>query len=107
MLPATLSTPRLAELDDALDLTEVGNAEIAHQWLLTSIRNDYRRADDRLERYLRGIGRRKLIRPLYEALAATPDGHARALAIYRRARPGYHPISADTIDEILGWEVEG
>ena len=106
MLPAALSVARLAELDDAFGLTEVGNAEIAHQWLLTAIRNGYRSADDRLERYLRDIGRRKLIRPLYEALAATPDGRARALRIYRRARPGYHPVSTETIDEILGWEGE-
>ena len=106
VLPATLSAARLAELDDAFSLTDVGNAEIAHQWLLIAIRNGYRRADARLEQYLRGIGRRKLIRPLYEALAETPGGRPRALAIYRLARPGYHPISADTIDEILGWESE-
>ena len=59
-------------------------------------------ADVRVERYLRGIGRRKLGRPIYEALAATPEGRARALAIYRDARPGYYPIAVDTIDVILG-----
>ena len=104
VLPAELSQTRLAELDAAFGLTESGNAEIAHVWLLIAVRNGYAAADTRLERYLVGIGRRKLIRPLYEALAETPDGRARARAIYRRARPGYHPISADTIDAILGWE---
>ncbi|MCY4076596.1 MAG: M1 family metallopeptidase [Acidobacteria bacterium] len=99
-----LSAERMVELDDAFGLTGSGNAEIAHQWLLAAVRAGYGRADDRLERYLVGIGRRKLIAPLYEALAATPGGRERALGIYRRARPGYHPISVEAIDAILGWD---
>jgi aminopeptidase N len=43
-----------------------------------AIRNQYAAADPRLEVYLTEIGRRKLIRPLYEALAASPAGRARA-----------------------------
>ncbi len=99
-----LSVARMAALDDAFGLTGSGNAEIAHQWLLAAVRAGYRRADDRLEQYLLGIGRRKLIAPLYEALAATAAGRDRALAIYRRARPGYHPISVDAIDALLRWD---
>ena len=38
---------------------------------------------------------------LYKALAETPAGRERALAIYRAARPGYHAISVGTIDEML------
>ena len=102
-LPPSLDTPQLADLDAAFALTESGNSEIAHAWLLIAIKNQYGAADARLERYLVGIGRRKLIRPLYEELAKTRQGRARALAIYRRARPGYHPISIAAIDEILGW----
>ena len=101
---SALSADRMAALDDAFGLTESGNAEIAHQWLLAAIHAGYRRADDRLQRYLTGIGRRKLIAPLYEALAAIPGGRDRALAIYGRARPGYHPISVDAIDAILRWD---
>ena len=103
-LPVALTVSQLGELDRTYELTESGNAEIVHQWLLIAIRSSYYRADDRLERYLVGIGRRKLIRPLYEALAETPGGLDRARAIYQRARPGYHPISVDSIDAILGWD---
>lgn len=103
VLPEGLAAARMAELDAAFALTESPNAEIAHQWLLLAIRNAYRPADGRLERYLLRIGRRKLILPLYAALAATADGRERALAIYRRARPGYHPIAAGSIDPLLGW----
>jgi len=103
VLPDRLDRAQMAELDAAFALTESPNAEIAHQWLLLAIRNAYRPADGRLERYLLEIGRRKLILPLYAALAATPDGRERARAIYRRARPGYHPIATGSIDPLLGW----
>ena len=104
VLPDRLARARMAELDAAFGFTASANAEIAHQWLLVAIRNTYRPADARLERYLLEIGRRKLILPLYAALAAAPDGRERALAIYRRARPGYHPIATGSIDSLLGWD---
>ena len=103
-LPAKLTTSQVTELDSAFSLTESGNAEIAHAWLLVAIRNRYVPAAGRVEQYLLGIGRRKLIRPIYEVLAETPEGRDRALVIYRDARPGYHPIAVDTIDAILGWD---
>ena len=101
-LPDELAQHRLEDLDGAFRLTDTRNAEVAHAWLLLAIRMQYAAADSRLEAYLTEIGRRKLIRPLYEALAASPDGRERALTIYRLARPGYHPISSEAIDDLLG-----
>ena len=91
----------MTELDNAFGLTARGNSEIAHQWLLLSIRNDYRPADVRVESYLTSIGRRKLVLPLYRALLATPEGRKRADAIYVKARPTYHPITVDSIDRLM------
>jgi len=99
-----LDRQRMAELDQAFHLTQSGNSEIAFQWLLMSIRNRYEPAYPRLEEFLMSIGRRKFIKPLYEELAKTPEGRERALAIYRRARPTYHPISVAAIDEVLKWK---
>jgi len=106
-LPAELSLSKMQELDQRYHLTKMGNAEIAHQWLLMSIRNKYQPAYPRLEEYLTSIGRQKLIKPLYEELAKTPYGRARALKIYGKARAGYHPIAVTTIDKILKWETAG
>ena len=100
-VPGTLPSQQMLELDDAFGFTEVGNSEVAHQWLLTAVRNQYAPADSRLETYLIEIGRRKLIKPLYDELVKTPEGRARATAIYERARPGYHPIAVSSIDELL------
>jgi len=100
-LPQQLSANQLKELDQAFGLTKIGNAEIAHQWLLISIRNNYKPAYPRLEDYLTSIGRQKLIKPLYEELVKTPEGNELALKIYAKARPGYHPIAQTALDKIL------
>ncbi len=104
-LPSPLPLDRMRELDQALGLTSTGNNEVAFQWLLMAIRGGYGAADARLEEFLVSIGRRKYIKPLYEELAKSgADGRERSLAIYRKARPGYHPISVDSVDRILEWK---
>lgn len=99
-----LDAQKMAELDQAFHFTQTGNSEIAFQWLMMSIKNRYEPAYPRLEEFLMTIGRRKFIKPLYEELAKTPEGKERAVAIYRRARATYHPISVASIDEVLKWK---
>src|SRR5262249_24017783 len=80
----------LGDLDRARDFTHSGSSEIAAAWLELAIGADYAAAMPRLEEFLLGVGRRKFLKPLYEALLKRPDGAARARAIYARARPRYH-----------------
>jgi hypothetical protein len=68
-----------------------------------AIASRYEPAFPKLEEFLTSMGRRKFLKPLYEALVKTPDGKELALAIYRKARPGYHPIAIATVDKIVGW----
>lgn len=100
-LPKEMTREQMVQLDQAFGLTKIGNAEIAHVWLLTSIRNKYDPADARLEEYLTSIGRQKLIKPLYEELVKTPEGKQRAKMIFEKARPGYHPIAAAAVEKII------
>ena len=53
------------------------------------------------EEHLTSIGRRKLTKDLYEELAKTPEGLARARAIYVRARPLYQVVLRGQIDALL------
>lgn len=92
---------RLAEIDRTWDLTNSGNVEIAAAWLLLAIRTGYEPALGRLEAFLVEVGRRKYVKPLYEELVKTGEGRRRAEAIFRKARPGYHPITQTTVDAIL------
>ncbi|CAN5465340.1 M1 family metallopeptidase [soil metagenome] len=103
-LPPDLGAAKMSELDKAFNLTQRGNSEIAFQWLLMSIKNNYSAANARLEDFLTSIGRRKFVKPLFEQLAKTPEGKKRAVEIYAKARPGYHPITISSVDEILDWK---
>jgi leukotriene-A4 hydrolase len=100
-MPQPLPRARLDGLETVFALSQSGNAEIAHSWFRVAIRNDYTPAYPRLERYLTSIGRRKLVRPLYEDLMKTPRGAELARAIYAKARPGYHPITQTAVDAIV------
>jgi aminopeptidase N len=94
-------TDKMTELDNAFALTKAGNSEIAFQWLIMSIQNKYTPADARLEEFLTSVGRRKFVKPLFDELAKTPEGKKRAKEIYKKARAGYHPITAASVDQIL------
>jgi aminopeptidase N len=100
-LPADLPRDKAADLDKAFALSQTRNAEIAMAWFLVAIRADYEPAYADLQHYLLAIGRRKLVRPLYEELMKTPEGAVLARATYSQARPGYHPITATAIDLIV------
>jgi leukotriene A-4 hydrolase/aminopeptidase len=100
-MPEQLAPEQMRQLDDAFGLTKSGNSEIAHQWLLMAVRNQYAPAYARLEDFLTTVGRRKFVKPLYEELGRTPEGKQRAAKIYARARSAYHPISQAAVDELL------
>jgi len=102
-LPTPLPKERMAQLDTAFHFSQSGNSEILHQWLLMAIRNNYAPAYPKLEEFLVSVGRRKFLKPLYTELVKTEAGRLRAMSIYRKARPGYHPIAIATLDEILTW----
>ena len=100
-LPDKLPAERLAALDKAFGLTDRGNAEVLHHWLVIAIRNEYSPADSRLESFLTGIGRRKYLMPLYAELAKSKKGRARALGLYEKARAFYHPIARESVAKLL------
>lgn len=100
-LPMPLSASQMTELDSAFRLTASGNAEITHDWLLHVIAADYEPGFRRLEEFLTSQGRRKFLKPLYAKLVETETGRERARSIYRKARPMYHAVSRQTIDELL------
>jgi leukotriene-A4 hydrolase len=101
-LPADLSPGQLADLDRAFGLSDSGNSEVLFAWLRIAIRHRYAPARPALERFLTSQGRRKFLKPLYEALVKTDSGKAEAKRIYHLARPGYHSVSTTTLDPIVG-----
>ena len=98
-LPKDLSRNRMSDLDLVFRLTESGNSEILHQWLLIAIRTGYQPAMPALERFLGSMGRRKFLKPLYQELMKTDPDAARR--IYTSARSSYHSMAQATLDDIV------
>jgi leukotriene A-4 hydrolase/aminopeptidase len=101
VLPESLSTAQMAELDKAFHFTQSGNSEILAAWLLKAVQANYSPAYPALENFLVNVGRRKFLTPLYQALLKTPEGKERAKAIYAKARPNYHFVATNTLDAML------
>ncbi|HEX9941715.1 MAG TPA: M1 family metallopeptidase [Thermoanaerobaculia bacterium] len=102
-LPAQLDPQKMADLDAVFHFSDTGNSEVLSAWLMKVVDSRYEPAYPALERFLTTVGRRKYLKPLYTEMAKTPEGAELALRIYEKARPGYHSVSQNTIDEILGW----
>lgn len=106
-LSRTTPKDKMVQLDEAFDFSKSGNSEILNEWLLLSIQTKYEPAYPALEKFLTSMGRRKFLKPLYTELAKTPEGTEMARKIYEKARPTYHPVSYQTIDDILKWNKDG
>ena len=68
------------------------------------IKNDHDAAYLRLDEFLNTVGRRKFLMPLYTAMTTTEKGRLMAQSIYRSARPNYHSVSVNSLDELLAWK---
>jgi drug/metabolite transporter (DMT)-like permease len=102
-LPPSLSNEQLAALDAQFGLSGRGNSEVLFAWLVQCVARRYEPGFPALERFLTSQGRRKFLKPLYQELAKSDWGRALAVRIYEKARPTYHAVSRDTIDELLQW----
>jgi aminopeptidase N len=101
-LPEDVSAKQLSALDSAFGFTKSGNSEIVAEWLSIAAVARYEPAYERLESFLLEVGRRKFLTPLYKAMLKSEDGKLQAKAIYAKARAGYHSISRDTLDKLMG-----
>jgi len=102
-----LNFSKMQSLDKAFQFTETGNSEIACDWFKHAIEQNYKPAYPAMESFLLRVGRRKFLDPLYSRLALTKENKEWATRVYTKARPGYHAVSANTIDEILNYHEIG
>ncbi len=102
--PAETSADKFVLLDETFGFKNCGNSEIMAEWYIASIKHGYDGIDADMEYFLINVGRRKFLEPIYTELAKSAEGLAQGRAIYEKARPNYHAISFNTVDEILNWE---
>lgn len=100
-LPPVISTKSLAQLDEKYKLTNSGNAEILGVWFVHCARQLYIPSFDAMQQFLIHTGRRKFLMPIYQELAKSEEGKAKALSIYKQARPNYHFVATSSLDKLL------
>lgn len=98
-----LTTQQLDDLQRTLNLNGQGNAEVLFSWLQVAVAHRYQPAVPALEQFLTSMGRRKFVLPLFDSLWAEGDwGRPIATRIYARARPGYHTVTTNSVDALVG-----
>lgn len=100
-IPAEINPAQMKDLDKSFGLTTSGNSEVLAAWFTHTVRRDYKAADKALEDFLITVGRRKFLTPLYKELIAKDPSKARARAIYKKARPNYHSVAKQTMDDLM------
>ncbi|WP_017731097.1 M1 family metallopeptidase [Nafulsella turpanensis] len=100
-LPEDMTEAQLIELDKAFGFTRSGNSELLAAWFMHTIAHQYEPAKPALREFLTSVGRRKFLMPLYKKLIEMPEGAQLARDIYAEARPNYHFVSTNSLDELL------
>jgi hypothetical protein len=71
-LPRNISVDKLKLLDKKLDFKGWGNAEIATEWYILGVEAGYEDIRPNMEKFLKKVGRRKFLLPIYKTLAKRP-----------------------------------
>lgn len=96
-----LDLAKMTALDKQFHFTSTGNSEIAAIWLGAAIKTHYTPAYPELEHFLVNVGRRKFVKPLYDAMMKDAELKPMAISIYKKARPNYHSVTTSTLDGIV------
>ncbi|OAQ37972.1 aminopeptidase [Pedobacter psychrophilus] len=100
-VPASVDLKLIASIDQEFGFTNSGNSEIQCAWYTLAVNKNYTVAYPAMKNFLINVGRRKFLTPIYKALIKTPEGKKMAKDIYKEARPNYHSVAYNTLDEML------
>lgn len=100
-LPNTITLKQMSDLDKTFNFTASGNSEIQAAWYTLAVRMKYQPAYSNTEKFLTEVGRRKFLMPIYKEMVKTAEGKEWAKKIYVKARPNYHSVAYNSIDEVL------
>lgn len=100
-LPENITVAQMSGLDSMFKFTASGNAEIQAAWYTLAVQKKYEPAYASIEKFLTEVGRRKFLMPLYKEMVKSPEGKEWAKKIYTKARPNYHSVAYNSIDELL------
>ncbi len=101
-IPEGISIEKFTALDAACNFSSATNSYIAMVWFEQAINHDYHanNVDTQIENFLMSVGRRWYVSTLYKAFKRN-NKIEDAKRIYEKARPNYHSVTVNTIDEML------
>ena len=100
-LPKKISTERLDDLNNNLNLNDIKNHAVLSNWLSLASENLYEPSFETTKKFLTEFYGSSTI---YRALAKTPEGLEMGKRIYENAKPKYHYVTTTRIETILGLE---
>ena len=90
---------QLREVDRAYKLGTTSNNEVAYRFYRAAIKAGYRDIRAPMAKFLTTVGRQKMVLPLYAELRKQPQDKGWAEAVYKKARPRYHPATQKSVDK--------
>lgn len=101
-LPSDMTAAEMKDLDATFHYSETPNIAYLYEWLRKVIQFNYKPGFPALENLLTHYGGpRRFVGVLYMDLVKTPEGIAFAEKVYAKARPLYHPVMVDQVNQIL------
>lgn len=102
--PKDINPEQMAMIDNAFNLTNSSNSYISMVWFEQAVTHNYRGndVDVKIENFLINVGRRWYVSTIFKAYKNS-DKIDEALKIYNKSRENYHSVTANTIDEMLGY----
>jgi leukotriene-A4 hydrolase len=92
---------QVKSFDKVFHFSGRSNAEIGCDWFVLSVKVGYTQNRPQIENFLISVGRRKFLMPIYGALVKTEEGKVWARKVFAKAKPGYHSVSANSVEELL------
>jgi leukotriene-A4 hydrolase len=98
-LPKSISKEKLKIIDIHLGFKNCGNSEIMTEWFTLALENNYTELNSDIERFLKKVGRRKYLVPIYKAMNKVNPKLAKQ--IFENSKNQYHAVSRNSIEELL------
>lgn len=100
-LPRTLDATQRAAIEKHLSLSTTKNSELRFEWLKLAVPLDPLGTEKSVREFLASQGRRRLVKPVFKALAETAEGRRIAAEVFAEVRTGYHPMTVRSVEEVL------
>lgn len=100
-LPVDSTNFIVKSIDSKFALRNSGNSEILCAWLEYVIKNGQTKTYAKeIEKFLRTIGRRKFLMPIYTSLQDTGN-KTLAMELFEKSKSNYHPLTLESISDLF------